>query len=101
MQRRVDGAIGDAEGALAEHGFQLITAQHRAGRQHTAQFGSGLQLAVGLIIGHHRLLSVERLLRSPSLGWGSRGAAARYTITPCARAPLALVIADRRADVCE
>ena len=55
MQRAVDRAIGDAEGALTEDGRQLVAPQFGARRQHTAQLGPSLHLAIVLIIGHYRL----------------------------------------------
>ena len=55
MERGVERPIGDAEGALAEDGFQLVATQRRACRQHAAHVGPRLS-AASLDIGHHALL---------------------------------------------
>ena len=55
MERGVACPIGDAEGALAEDGFQLVATQRRACRQHAAHVGPRLS-AASLDIGHHALL---------------------------------------------
>ena len=51
MERDVARPVGDAEGALAEDGFQLVAAQRRADGQHTAQVAADV-VAGPLDIGH-------------------------------------------------